>query len=124
MPADFRIDTTTGVVFSNAWGELTDADLRDHQTRLKSEAGFTPSLNQLFDFRDVTSVEVTSLGIRTLADRNPFGDQSKRAFVVNDGNLAMFGMLRMFQILTDEYPDELRVQYDHIEAARQWLGLD
>lgn len=29
----------------------------------------------------------------------------------------------MFQILTDEHPDDLRVQVSDLETARAWLGL-
>lgn len=80
-------------------------------------------MNQLFDFSDVEKVELTSQGIRLLANRNPFGPGSRRAFIVKPGALAMYGMARMFQILTDQHPDELTVQFDHEQSAKAWLGI-
>ena len=123
MPADYLIDRALGVVFSRAWGVLTDADLLDHQRRLGQEPDFDPSLNQLFDFHEVTDLQVTTAGIRTLADRNLFRTGSRRAFSVRPGAMAMYGLMRMFQILTSEYPDELRVQFNDVRKAQEWLGL-
>lgn len=123
MPAEHVIDAEAGVVYSRAWGVLTDDDLLDHQRRVRDDPDFRPGLNQLFDFYDVSEVAVTPAGIRTLAERNPFGDGARRAFTVRPGALAMFGLLRMFELLTSEHPDELRVQFDDVRMARQWLGL-
>ena len=82
MPADYLIDRAIGVVFSRAWGVLTDADLLEHQRRLGLDPEFNPSWNQLFDFHEVTDVQVTAAGIRTLAERNLFRTGSHRAFTV------------------------------------------
>ena len=35
----------------------------------------------------------------------------------------MYGVMRMFQILTSEYPDELRVHFNDVRGAQEWLGL-
>ena len=121
MPADYRIDVEQATVFSRASGRLTDDDLQNHQRRLREDPDFRPDLNQLFDFQTVTDLQVTAAGIRILAERNPFGAGARRAFVV--ASQVMYGMLRMFQILTDDHPDELRVQFSDLEAARAWLGL-
>ena len=123
MPAEYLIDRTLGVVFSRAWGALTNADLLEHQRRLGQDPEFEPSLHQLFDFEDVTDVKVTALGIRVLAQRTLFGAGARRAFTVSPGAMAMYGLMRMFQILTSEHPDELRVHFDHINGARRWLGI-
>ncbi len=122
MPADYTIDNAHRVVFSRAWGVLTDDDLLEHQRRLKADPAFDPSFNQLFDFRAVTESRLTSEGIRLLARRNAFGAHAKRAFVVLSP--VMFGMMRMFEILTADDPDELRVQVNHIAEAYRWLELE
>ena len=123
MPAEYHIDREANAVYSRAWGTLTDSDLLEHQRLITNDPAFTPDLHQLFDLREVTKVALTSEGIRLLASRDPFGVGSRRAFVVTPGATAVFGMMRMFQILTNEHPDELRVQFDHIGKARSWLGL-
>ena len=123
MPADYLINRNLGVVFSQAWGVLTDSDLLDHQRRLAQDERFQPDLNQIFSFEDVTVVEVTPAGIQTLAERTLFGVGSRRAFVVQPGAMKMFGLMRMFEMLTAEHPDKLRVQFDHLSTALQWIGV-
>mgnify|MGYP005841770073 CR=1 FL=1 len=123
MPVAYKIDSQFRVVFCRAWDVLTDSDLLECQRQISEDPDFAPDMNQLFDFSDVKSVELTSSGIRTLAYRNPFGSNAKRAFSVEPGAMAMFGMMRMFEILTGEHPDELRVQFNDLKSARAWLGL-
>lgn len=123
MPVDHLINRELGVVLSRAWGVLTDDDLLGQQRRLGQDPDFEPRLNQLFDFREVTDVQVTGHGIRVLAERDLFHEDARRAFIIHPGALLMFGMMRMFENLTAEFPDEMRVQFDHIGKAREWLGL-
>ena len=123
MPAEYHIDKKSNAVFSKAWGTLSDSDLLEHQRLITNDPAFTPDLNQLFNLMEVARIALTSEGIRLLASRDPFGMDAKRAFVIAPGAMEVFGMMRMFQILTDEHPDELRVQFDHIGEARSWLGL-
>ena len=69
------------------------------------------------------TVKVTAAGIQILADRTIFGDGARRAFIVHPGAMAMFGVMPMFQTLISDHLDELRVQFDHINKARQWIGV-
>lgn len=121
MPAAYTIDPVRRVVFSRAWGILTDEDLLEHQRQLKADPAFDPSFNQLFDFRCVTESQLTGEGVRQLARRNAFGAHAKRVFVVLSP--VMYGMMRMFEILTSDDPDELQVQVSQIDEAYQWLGI-
>ena len=123
MPAQYLINQTLNVVFSNAWGVLTDTDLLEHQARLARDPRFSPGLNQVFDFEDVTVVEVTPTGIQLLAERTLFGEGARQAFVVHPGAMKMFGLMRMFEVLTAEHPDKLRVQFDHMQKALLWIGI-
>jgi hypothetical protein len=121
MPAAYVIDAPHHVVLSRAWGILTDEDLERHQKALTADPAFDPSFDQLFDFESVTRTDLTTEGTRYLARRDTFGPHSRRAFVVV--SQSMFGMMRMYEQLLKEDPDELRVQLDHLAAAREWLGL-
>jgi len=123
MPASYLINRNLGVVFSHAWGVLTDTDLLEHQRRLGDDQRFEPSLNQIFSFEDVTEVEVTPAGIQILAERTLFGAGSRRALVVHPGAMKLFGLMRMFEILTSKHPDRLRVQFDHVKQALEWIGV-
>ncbi len=123
MPVTFRVDPKAGLVWARATGELKDSDLLGLQDALAADPEFDPSFNQLFDFNGVTEVALTSDGVWMLAQRNMFREGARRAFVVAPGDLEVYGMMRMFQILTEKFPDELRVQFNHIEQARAWLGI-
>ena len=121
MPAAYQLDPAHRVVWSRAWGVLTDGHLLEHQALLRVDPAFTPDFDQLFDFLDVTENCLTAAGIRTLASRNAFGAGARRAFVVRQTEV--YGMMRMFEILTSDHPDELRVIFHSLALARHWLGL-
>ena len=122
MPADYTIDKSKRMVFSKAYGNLTGQDIISHQDKLRNDPDFDPSFSQLVDCTKVTKADDLSTdNIYALAERNPFGAGSHRAFVAPKNLL--YGMFRMFQILTDDYPDELSVFRD-ITEARKFLKLE
>ena len=122
MPTEYKIDKSQKMVFSKAYGDLTDQDVYEHQDRLRNDPEFDPSFSQLLECGNVTNAEgLTSEAIYELARRNPFGAGSHRAFVAP--KKLLFGLFRMFQILTNDYPDELIVFKDLAEA-RKFLKLE
>jgi len=121
MPAEYKIDKVLGIVFSLAHGTLSDDEAYSHQDKLRNDPDFDPSFSQLADFTKVAKVDLSTDGIHHLARRNPFGGGSKRAFVAPMD--LMYGLARMFQILTDDHPDELTVFRD-MQEARKYLSLE
>jgi len=55
-----------------------------------------------------------------MAKLNPFGPGARRAVVVT--NDVVFGMARMYQILTDESSDELQI-FRNMDDALRWLWI-
>jgi hypothetical protein len=121
MPAEYKIDKTLGVVFSSAHAVVTDKEAYSHQNKLRNDPDFDPGFSQLFDFALVAQAELSMDAIHYLAERNPFGLGSKRAFVAPAD--LMYGLSRMFQVLTMEHQDELSVFRD-MHEARKYLSLD
>ena len=121
MPAEYTIDKLSGGVFSSAYGIITDQDAYSHQDRLRNDPEFNPGYFQLFDFTKVTQADISTEAIHLLAERNPFGQGSHRAFVVPSD--LMYGLSRMFQILTDHHQDKLSIFKD-IHEARKYLSLE
>ena len=117
----YRIDDDRETVFTTAEGVCTDTDLQEHLAGLTNDPNFKPFLNQLIDLRDVTSWELTTSAFREAARGAPFGEGSRRAFVVAKD--LTYGMARMYQILTDEDPAKVSVFRDIVEA-NEWLGLE
>jgi hypothetical protein len=120
MPGGYTIDAARSLILSRAWDVLTGADLIRHARTLASDPGFKPDFNQLCDFRDVTEVRADAAAIRELAALNPFGSGARRALVVSTD--VVFGMARMYQILTEPAPDVFEVFRD-FDQALKWLGV-
>ncbi len=121
MPADFVIDTKLEVVFSRATGRLDVSVGLDHIARLLRHPDFQPRFRQLFDFRGVTELMLTSQDVRTLAVPNVFGKHSPRAFVVStDLQFALGRMFEAYRNLAGER--EIAIFRERSEALA-WLGL-
>jgi hypothetical protein len=97
MPFDYSIDVEGGIVFTLAYGVLTDDELRAHAYTLKRDPRFLPTFRQFTDFAGVTAVEVTAAGVASIiGSANPFPPDAVRAiFAPND---AAFGLSRLFEI--------------------------
>ena len=122
MPADYTIDKSLRMVFSKAYGIIADQDVYAHQEKLRDDPDFDPSFSQLVDCTGVTKADDLSTdAIYELARRHLFGAESKRAFVAPQK--LVYGLIRMFQILTEDYLDEL-VVFKDLAEARKYLKLE
>jgi hypothetical protein len=122
MPADYTIDKSLKMVFSKAYEILTDQDIISHQEMLRDDPDFDPGFSQLVDCTGVTKADDLSTdAIYELARRRLFGAESQRAFVAPQK--LVYGLVRMFQILTNDYPDEL-VIFKDLTEARKYLKLE
>jgi hypothetical protein len=107
MPCAYTIDLARSLVLSRGWGAVADRELLAHVRALTADPRFARNFHQLIDLRDVTDVQITASCIREMVRLNPFGAGARRAVVVT--NDVVFGMARMYQILSDESPDELQI---------------
>jgi hypothetical protein len=121
MPVSYRIDPDAEMVYSDGSGCITDAEILSHQNAVRSDPLFKPHFRQLFDLRAVTSVEISAEMIHQLARTNPFAPGSRRAAVAADP--VVFGLVRMFEMLTDKGLEGVGTFTD-MDAARRWLALD
>jgi hypothetical protein len=122
MPCDYAIDAERQRVWSRAWGDVTDADLLDHQRRLAQDPTFHRHFSQLIDFRAARSLQaVTPAGIRIAAKRHLFGQHSRRAIVTMDP--LTFGLARMFQAYREIARGEEEIHvFRNMDDALVWLG--
>jgi hypothetical protein len=121
MPADFFIDSSRNMVFSKGAGELCHADVLDHMDRLQNHPAFLPAFNQLLDFRQVTSVTLSSRQVAELARRTIFGPTSRRAFAVSAD--WQFGLARMFGAYREIQGETGIVVFREMKEALEWLSL-
>lgn len=117
MPADNRIDRPERVVYSRAWGVLTDQELTANRAALFGDPAFEPDMAQLFDFTDVTEDRVTSGTLLHLALMSRFTSTARRAIVVSTD--VGYGMARMYSMLSGR-EDVIHVFRDRASALR-WL---
>src|SRR5262249_44211904 len=110
MPASYKLDVARRIVFSKGWGDLTDADVLAHSVNLKANPRFESRFQQIYDFRELTSIRVTSGGVRSVAAHRPFERDARRAMVTSTDE--GFGMLRMFASYVDADPDQMRIFRD------------
>jgi len=122
MPAEYIIDKSRGIVFTKAYGEVNDEEAYAHQDKLRADPDFEPGFSQIIDSTGVTNTEKCSYeALYKLAERNPFGAGSKRAFVAT--NRLLYVMGHMFKAITKDSPDEIAVFKD-LQEARKFLGLE
>ena len=122
MPAQYKIDTVRRMVFTVAYGILTDQDAYTHQEKLRDDPDFDPSFSQLIDSTNVTEADgLSTEAIYNLARRNPFGAGAQRAFVAS--NRLLYVMFHVFQTLTEDHSDEVVIFKDLTEAS-EFLKLE
>ncbi|MES2921488.1 MAG: hypothetical protein V4819_08080 [Verrucomicrobiota bacterium] len=121
MPADFFIDSQRGIVFSKAAGVFGHAEALDHMDRLQSDQDFHPEFNQLFDFREVTTITLSCAEVERLAQRDIFSARSGRAFVVF-GDLG-FGLGRVFETYRELQGETGIAIFRNMQEALSWLSL-
>lgn len=121
MPIKFSIDGQRGVVFATASGVIRFADAVDHMDRLLHHPQFRPEFKELYDFRPITELAMSSGEVRKLAARTVFAADSQRAFLVSSD--FGFGIGRMFSSYR-EIGGERGIQVFKAEdEARAWLHL-
>lgn len=123
-PIDFEIDEAAGIVWSVAHGTLTAEELVEFGRSLFAEPKLPSPYRGLCDLRDVTRFEGSTAAIRALASlaksspaRAPGG---RLAFVT--GSASLFGLSRMYELLSDTPGFETRIFQDEMDAALSWLA--
>lgn len=121
MPLSYLIDTPNRIVFSRAWGVLSDREIIAHAAALKSDPNFDRGLRQVGSFLAVNALLLTSAAIRAVAQDNPFPRDARRAFVVPSDEA--YGLARMFALYLDADPKQFEI-FRALEPAMEWVGRE
>ena len=121
MPVISQVDSSLGVVFSTMQGVVTAEDIWSQVERLNTDPAFQPSFDHLVDMRGTTRFDVSEKGMHFVSSHSVFNEKSRRAIVAEKD--LDFGMARMYEMLRETKPDQIKVFRDMAEA-RRWLGLD
>ena len=113
MPFEIRLDATKRIARTRVWGQLTDAELLAHRERIQAlfdRRELDDRWAQIVDFMEVTGfVGVSSDGVRSMAERNPWPATAIRVIVAPTDEA--FGLARMYQL------------FRHIEQVRVTRSL-
>ena len=122
MPADYKIDKSQRMVFSIAYGNLTDQDVYAHLEKLRNDPDLDPSFSQLIDCTNVTHIDdLSTEGIYALSEKDPFSLGSRRAIVAPYN--PELNTLRIYELLTTVHSDVV-VVFKEMEEAYEFLNLN
>ncbi|MET0753461.1 MAG: hypothetical protein ABWZ66_08815 [Pyrinomonadaceae bacterium] len=119
MPISYTIDNENRRIYTHCEGVITYEDFRAHMNA--EEDSPAASYGEIFDCTDATT-DITPDQIRSLAaERQAIAERRKAAPVaIIAANDHLFGMLRMFDILTEAIrPMQV---FRAVEAAERWLN--
>lgn len=119
MPCSYRIDKNVKFVVSTWSGVATDDDVHMYREALLNDPQFDRTYDQLIDFTDVTTFELTLTTIRAVARNRIFGETSRTAIVAPQD--VAFGSSRAFQAYSASH--EVMV-FREMGEARCWLKLE
>jgi hypothetical protein len=125
MPIQVHVDEARGLLEIVVAGELTDSEFVETGKRYLLEPFASLPLG-LFDLSDVTGISVAAESVREIVRRVALHVDSRLV----EGKLAIvastdlsFGMARMYGMLRDDSPVEVRV-FRKRDEAESWLGLE
>lgn len=119
MGSRLDFDATNKIVLLSVVGVLTDKTLFDgYATFKKFCQRYGSSWNCIVDYTRLTKVAITSNGIRHLANKPPIFAMDCVVLNVAPEN-AMFGMARMFQILSSDARPNFQVVHTMDEALKR-----
>jgi hypothetical protein len=122
MPISYTIDAERNLVLTVASGTLSDDEVMTHKWALHDDPGVGPGMKELSDVRGVERLEVTEVGVRAMAkiDRAVTAGVGEHMLAIVATEDIIFGMARMYEMLTAE--DALSVQvFRDIDEATRWL---
>ena len=120
MPVQYAIDVEHHFVRTILSGVVTSHEVADCASKLRNDVEFSPQLSELIIFEGMPDIQVHYLDWQSLADRDPFSNSSKRAFVARSST-ALYGAIRVFQTARND-PPNIRV-FETTDDALLWLAL-
>lgn len=119
MPVDIKLDLKNKIVYSKGTGKITNADIVEYPSKLKTFPDFTPDFHHLFDLKEVEEIKVKTKMIYEVIQISIFSPTSKRAIIAHSSNY--FNILRMYELIND--PRKKRVQiFQTVKEAYKWIS--
>ncbi len=120
MGIRYRIDGERGVIFTEAFGEVTNEEYLAHPVRLLNDPALPRPYLELYDTRRLESTDLKTEDIRRMTLGNPRvveAMQGARVAVVAESDLS-YGLGRIFQTFAEKAGFQVWVTKDYREALR------
>ena len=101
MPVSYAIQGH--IVRTTFSGLIGHRDPSEHNLKLRRDPAFDPHFSELVEFDAVSEIKVDHQDISSFVARDPFSENSRRAFVVGSATV-LYGIARMYQILSNDAP--------------------
>lgn len=120
---EYRIWPEFGAMAVRVVGDATVEEFWELHHRIVDDARFRPDLNLLVDLEEVGTLALTAEDVRRFASVDPFSSASRRVFVAAEDGAVAYGLARVYAASTEHGGDNVRVSFEHLEDAFDWLGL-
>ena len=122
MPVTYHIDTETRTIRTTCSQPLQFAEVIDHFRCLKEDPACSGPLNVLLDVSEADLVpQASQLGAVSAAVSSVRSKVQFQACAIVATRDAMFGMMRMFEVLAGNYFSAMRV-FRKMDEAEAWLA--
>lgn len=126
MPISFTIYEDRGFLLSTWSGVISDPELLSSYKQLFENERYKPGFHEIADLRNAEMSGVTGEGYRRLSmlvENHLKGKcEGFRSAIIADEDY-VFGMSRMYEMISGEELEEVMVFREPYEAAK-WLGID
>lgn len=124
MPLSAALDPTGTVRIVTYVGEIDDESLVRGFEEVWNQPWYVPAMAELNDLSGLTTVKVTTAGMRALAHAAMtfHREEPEGRVAIYAPAVVTFGMARMYEALVDAEPDRYRV-FREPGPARLWVGL-
>jgi len=121
MPITYTIDRVRNLIRTHCVGAVTPEEIADHFRELEQDPNKPGFLNVLLDLTAETSLPVTQQ-VREVSDYPGKLTPSVKfgACAIVAPTEALFGMMRMFEVMAGEHFELTRV-FRSVPEAEQWL---
>ena len=125
MPISYTIKKEQGIIVSKHEGNISDRELVDVYKALFQDPSLRKGYRKLVDLRSSKSTERSMAALIEVADMvkqyySGSTETTKTAIVASHD--LYFGLARTYELISDEYPDEIMVFRD-VDKALEWLDV-
>jgi hypothetical protein len=120
MRIEREVSVAERVVVLRVIGDLGDRDLLSLASELEETPDVQPDFSLLIDLRQANGRNVSSAGVRALAERSLVLSQASKRAVVVPSALG-FGMARMYGMLREQGGGAVQV-FSDFDEAQGWVS--